>query len=165
MMTSYDVTVTSWMTQIGELGENNDDVIIKTILNDFLSLDIIKTNKMRGLWLLCNQRFKNYRHVYMLSNFDDVIVIYDVTMTSRWRHCKSNRIIWEFLCLSIIEPSFIHPASVIPFLRRGGHDGPPPRPLKIAKYPSLNRVKATWFWLTWWFDFSWILVWLPMRLC
>ena len=71
------------MTQIGELGENNDDVIIKTILNDFLSLDIIKTNKMRGLWLLCNQRFKNYRHVYMLSNFDDVIVIYDVTMTSR----------------------------------------------------------------------------------
>ena len=71
------------MTQIGELGENNDDVIIKTILNDFLSLDIIKTNKMRGLWLLCNQRFNNYRHVYMLSNFDDVIVIYDVTMTSR----------------------------------------------------------------------------------
>ena len=142
MMTSYDVTMTSWMTQICELGLDNDGVIIETIPNHFQPLDI-KTNKMRGLWLLCNQRFKNYRHVYMLSNFDDVIVIYDVTMTSRWRHCKSNSIIWEFLCLSIIEPSFIHPASVIPCLRRGGHDGPP-RPLKIAKYPSLNRVN--WWW-------------------
>ena len=48
MMTSYDVIVTSLYSEYVLLAGNNDDVIKKIIQNDFLSLDIIKTNKMRA---------------------------------------------------------------------------------------------------------------------
>ena len=45
MMTSYDVLVTSPYSEDVLLAGNNDDVIKKIIQNDFISLEIIKTNK------------------------------------------------------------------------------------------------------------------------
>ena len=82
MMTSYDVIVTSLYSEYVLLAGNNDDVIKKIIQNDFLSLDIIKTNKMRASRLLYRHMLKSYYHFYIMTNFDDVIMIYDVTMTS-----------------------------------------------------------------------------------
>ena len=122
MMTSYDVIVTSLYSEYVLLAGNNDDVIKKIIQNDFLSLDIIKTNKMRASRLLYRHMLKSYYHFYIMTNFDDVIMIYDVTMTSlhmQYYNLKPFMPLYD-------RPKF-HPSSIrrTLFSEGGGHNGPP----------------------------------------